>query len=84
MSLRGELVVITQEEEKTPHLIKAVRGQWRAKVHHSPLANFTLDALFKFSLHVAPNCIQGLIAAGLSVFKSSDHQIHALGAVFLH
>lgn len=45
--LGGALLVITQEEEETPHLIKAVRGQWRAKVHYSPLANFTLGALFK-------------------------------------
>lgn len=48
--LEGALLVITQEEEETPHLIKAVRGQWQAKVHYSTLANFTLGALFKFSL----------------------------------
>lgn len=42
MDLRGALLVITQEEEEIPHLIKVVRGQWQTKVRYSPLANFTL------------------------------------------
>lgn len=50
IGLGGALQVITQEEEETPHLIKAVRGQRQAKVHYSPLANFTLGTLFEFSL----------------------------------
>lgn len=58
IGLRGALVVITQEEEEAPHLIKAVGGQWQAKVHCSPLANFTSGTLFEFRLlHVALNCI---------------------------
>lgn len=53
--LLGALLVITQEEEEIPHLIKAVRGQWPTKVHYSPLANFTQGT--QSLLHVALNCI---------------------------
>lgn len=50
IGFKGALLVNTREEEETPHSIKAVRGQWQAKVHYSPLANFTLGTLFKFIL----------------------------------
>lgn len=45
IGLKGALVVITREEEETPHLIKAVGGQLQAKVHYSPLADFTLNTV---------------------------------------
>lgn len=55
--LQGALLVITQEEEESPHLIKAVRGQRQAKVHSSPLADSALSALFKSTL---PPCCSKL------------------------
>lgn len=55
--LQGALLVITQEEEESPHLIKAVRGQRQAKVRSSPLADSALSALFKSTL---PPCCSKL------------------------
>lgn len=76
MGLGGALLLITQEEEETPHLIKAVRGLRHAKVHYAPLTNFTVGSLFElFSFRVALNCILPVFdSCRIASLKSTDRQ----------